>query len=254
MDKKKRTQIKIDTSVAVLFGADHCCCMCRNRNTRPTIHHIDGNPDNNKESNLVPLCPNHHDEVHTKTALTRNFSRKELQQYKREWEQTVKDMRAVFRNPPLAQIIRFDGGDTNTIFLAIEENLLRPFVDPLTFRLMGFHWGNVDIYPEEDFSNFKIDEPLQNIRDCELIQLRLKNGKRAVEVFVVWEGRRHHVPNPLTLAIIQGVDMDKIDWRRVKSVPLDEFNAIPKGNPALSAFNFLAPDIKDGKLTMNLNL
>lgn len=225
--------------------------MCRNRDTRPTIHHIDENPSNNKELNLIPLCPNHHSKVHTKTALTRNFSRKELLHYKTEWEQTVKAMRAAFRNPPQAQIIRFDGGDSDTIFLSIDGNLLRPFKDPLTFKLMDFHWGNVDVYPEEELQNFEMGEPLQTISNCDLVQLKLKNGTPAAEVFVVWESRRHHVPNPLTLAVIQGVELDKIDWSRVKSVALDEFNAIPKGRPVLSAFNFLLPDINDGKLTVD---
>lgn len=30
------------------------------------LHHIDGNPDNNKEENLQVLCPNHH-------AMTEHF-------------------------------------------------------------------------------------------------------------------------------------------------------------------------------------
>ncbi len=254
MVKKKRTPVKIDTAVSVLFKADHCCCMCRNRSSRPTIHHIDENPDNNKEENLMPLCPNHQDEVHAKTTMTRNYSKKELKLYKSEWEQDVKHMRTAFRKPSLAHIVRFDGGDTSTIFLSIEKNILRPFQDELTFRLMGFQWGNVDVYPEEDYKQFEIGEPLQKQRDCDEIQLRLRDGTPAAEVFIIWEGRRHHVPNPVTLAIIQQVDLDKIDWGRVKSICLDEFNAIPKGNPVLSAFDFVMPEVKDGKLTVNLNL
>ena len=41
------------------------CVICK-FNKIVAIHHIDGNHNNNDPTNLVPLCPNHHEMVHSK--------------------------------------------------------------------------------------------------------------------------------------------------------------------------------------------
>ena len=43
---------------AVLREFNHRCALCGA--DRPQVHHIDEDPSNTVESNLLPLCPNHH--------------------------------------------------------------------------------------------------------------------------------------------------------------------------------------------------
>ena len=61
------------------------CCICHRASPTPQINHIDGNPANNSEDNLIPLCPNHHSLVHTKFALTQNITPQQLKMYREKW-------------------------------------------------------------------------------------------------------------------------------------------------------------------------
>ena len=45
------------------------------------IHHIDGNSENNTESNLQVLCPNCHSLTSTYKGANRNFGRKDRRKY-----------------------------------------------------------------------------------------------------------------------------------------------------------------------------
>lgn len=44
---------------------EHKCAIC-GFDKIVAIHHIDENHDNNNPHNLIPLCPNHHEMVHSK--------------------------------------------------------------------------------------------------------------------------------------------------------------------------------------------
>lgn len=41
------------------------CCVCGEENI-VQVHHHDGDRNNNELSNLIPLCPTHHQYVHSK--------------------------------------------------------------------------------------------------------------------------------------------------------------------------------------------
>ena len=44
---------------------EQCCNIC-GFDKIISVHHIDGNHNNNDIQNLIPLCPNHHHMVHSK--------------------------------------------------------------------------------------------------------------------------------------------------------------------------------------------
>ena len=46
------------------------------------VHHIDENKKNNSQENLIPLCPNHHEMVHSKW-------RSEVQPFIDKWQEKV---------------------------------------------------------------------------------------------------------------------------------------------------------------------
>lgn len=43
----------------------HKCCVCGEEKI-VAVHHYDGNHNNNEPSNLVPLCPTHHQYIHSR--------------------------------------------------------------------------------------------------------------------------------------------------------------------------------------------
>jgi hypothetical protein len=226
----KRMSIPKDVEAEVLFKADHTCSVCHKSNKGIQVDHIDGNRNNNRESNLIVLCLHHHDKKSSKSPMSKGYSAKELKKYKENWEMIVRKRRKALYEPPKMRLIRFDGPDVNTVYLETEPGKLRAFQEPLTFELLGFNWGNVDIYPEEYKKNFLIETPLKKISESKKIRLRFSNGTLANEVYVVWEdGRKHHVPDPGTLKEIGGFkEIDDIDYRK--------FNAIPHGQPLENIF------------------
>lgn len=44
---------------------EHKCAIC-NFDKIVAVHHIDENHNNNDPKNLIPLCPNHHEMIHSK--------------------------------------------------------------------------------------------------------------------------------------------------------------------------------------------
>ena len=226
----KRIPLPTDTEAEVLFKARHTCSVCNNPNLGVQVDHIDGNRNNNKESNLIVLCLNHHDKKSLKSPMSKGYTQKELKKYKYEWEKLVKIQREALYSPAQLRLVRFDGPDVNTVYLETESNVLRGFQDTLTFELLGFNWGNVDIYPDDYKSKFTFENSLEKISDSRKIRLKFSNGTHANEIYIVWEdGRKHHVPDPETMREISG-------FSNIKEIDFLEFNAIPHGQPLVNIF------------------
>lgn len=225
-----RIPVPKNIEAEILFLADHTCSICRNPSTASQIAHIDGNPQNNKPENLMVLCPNDHAKVDSRSPIGKSYTAIELKKYKNDWEYVVKKRREAFTNPPLSRLIRFDGVDVNTVYLEVTTGQLRAFQDPLSFELLGFNWGNVDVYPDVDRNKFNILPPLGKLDESKKIRLQFSNGTLANEVYVIWEdGKKHHVPDPETLRQIGGFDS-------VEKLSYDTFNAIPHGQSLLDIF------------------
>ena len=130
----------------------------------------------------------------------------------------------------MSRLIRFDGPDVNTIYLEVEPGVIRGFQDALTFNLLGFNWGNVDVYPDHDKNKFKVEQALQKASQSKKVRLKFSNDSYAREIYIIWEdGKKHHVPDPETLNEIGG-------FEKVESLSYGEFNAIPHGQTLLSIF------------------
>lgn len=127
-------------------------------------------------------------------------------------------------------LLRFDGADISTIYLNIGKNTLQGFQDPQTFELLGFNWGEVDVYTENDRSHFNIINPLTKVSESKKIRLRYANGSEANEVFLIWDdGKKHHIPDPYTLEKIGGSAVETVDYNTFKSLPF--------GKPIRSMFD-----------------
>jgi tetratricopeptide (TPR) repeat protein len=95
MRRKDRESIPADVAAHVLFMADRTCCVCRTRGKPVQIHHIDGNPSNNQESNLAVLCFDCHTQTQVKGGFHRKLNSDQVILYRDDWIQMVAQQRAV---------------------------------------------------------------------------------------------------------------------------------------------------------------
>ncbi len=77
MQRKLRKPVPRDVRSRLLVYCGHECCICNARIGRNQIHHINKDPSDNREKNLIPLCPNCHSQANSGI-----FKRKELLMYK----------------------------------------------------------------------------------------------------------------------------------------------------------------------------
>lgn len=82
----ERPPIPEETRDRLLVSCIHSCCICGQQWVQ--IHHIDEDPTNNDENNLIPLCRNHAGMVHMKppaAAGVQSITPSQLQLYKENW-------------------------------------------------------------------------------------------------------------------------------------------------------------------------
>lgn len=103
--KKVRQVIPRALEATLLYKSAKACCVCRTPGLPIQIHHIDQNPSNNIEINLVVLCANCHDDAHTKRNLSKNLTPSRLLQFKKRWEADVlsRSSRAMLPSSNLSQ-------------------------------------------------------------------------------------------------------------------------------------------------------
>lgn len=72
------------------------CCVC-GWDLIVEVHHFDGNRDNNDPSNLIPMCPNHHQLWHSgKRELIRDV----VEEYHNSFSYTINDGSTPHLSPP----------------------------------------------------------------------------------------------------------------------------------------------------------
>lgn len=83
---QSRPSIPRENRDRLLVSCRHRCCICGRDWVQ--IHHIDGDPSNNNEDNLIPLCRNHAGMVHISappSAGVQNITPNQLRMYKEDW-------------------------------------------------------------------------------------------------------------------------------------------------------------------------
>lgn len=87
MVKSSRQAIPRNIERDVLFRNQSVCCVCQKPGIQ--IHHIDGNPSNNRPSNLCVLCLEHHSHASSTSTMVKGLSASLLRRYKKAWETRV---------------------------------------------------------------------------------------------------------------------------------------------------------------------
>jgi hypothetical protein len=116
-----------------------------NRNDPIEIHHLDENPENNDEDNLMPLCKNcHHGRVHVKASTSRKYSIDELKCIRNDWYSRIEekrnedaissanDLRAVEDEQRLSQSLQFYAYfDDSEVNFGKKSHITFPFRTPI---------------------------------------------------------------------------------------------------------------------------
>lgn len=89
---KIRKSVPRELENVVLYKSARTCCVCRIPRAPVEIHHIDQDPSNNVENNLVAICRNCHDEAHTSHSMSKNLTKSRLIDAKERWEVEVKSL------------------------------------------------------------------------------------------------------------------------------------------------------------------
>jgi len=97
-DKSRRKPIQSEVIQQLVEECYWSCCCCQNldRSGGVVIHHIKhySNDGGNEYDNLILLCPNHHEDAHSKSTLTQpQYPPEVLVQYKNDWVKTIKEWR-----------------------------------------------------------------------------------------------------------------------------------------------------------------
>lgn len=87
----RRVAVPPSAQAEVEWESNRRCCVCRRRGTQ--LHHVDGNPANNRFTNLCLLCLNCHDEATRTGGLTRKLTPATIRRFRTAWYVTVRDMR-----------------------------------------------------------------------------------------------------------------------------------------------------------------
>src|ERR1700742_441419 len=91
--KKIRREIPDKISSTLLFLNRHRCCICREPRKPVQIHHVDENPSNNDMRNLAVLCVECHSIVSGNQGFGKNYSKKEILLFKKNWEEQCEGWR-----------------------------------------------------------------------------------------------------------------------------------------------------------------
>lgn len=118
----------------VLAEFNHRCSICGQ--DKPHIHHIDGDPSNNSEENLIPLCPNHH--LIDQHAPTQKTDQRKLRLFRQFKDPTIltPQFEALFRRLLFLLELEESSFDVNVALEAAGE--LQSFVSALE---MGSFYG-----------------------------------------------------------------------------------------------------------------
>lgn len=120
-----RKSVPNETETAVLLRSRRRCCVCYGLNRDTTIKpgqiaHLDGDPSNNDEDNLVFLCFEHHDQYDSRTSQSKGLTEAEVRHFRAELYKVmelhqVEDTGAVEKYPSVDFDFRAEGVTAETL-------------------------------------------------------------------------------------------------------------------------------------------
>lgn len=186
MSTSPRKKLPLANVAKLLVETRRRCCLCYFLNDdqsvkRVQIAHIDGKRNNDDESNLVPLCLDHHDEYDSITSQSKGISKEELTIYKAKLIAEYARQETMPATKHATLEVRFMPDMSTNLFYAY--GMLFSAISHLIFKLdpisinFGSNWDEYD--PEAH----DIVGRLQSNPDCKSTQII------CYEVFCKWFDR-----------------------------------------------------------------
>lgn len=84
----RRNPIPNRLRAELLIANQHACCICGKSNIQ--IHHLNGDPADNRRDNLAVLCIEHHAQATAPSGMTAKLTPSHIVTYKQIWEKTCR--------------------------------------------------------------------------------------------------------------------------------------------------------------------
>jgi hypothetical protein len=86
----RRHKVPSRTETEIMWRSDRLCAICHLPGKAVQIHHINGDPNDNREENLCLLCLEHHNEASSASHIAKGLSPPLVRKYKEDWERSVR--------------------------------------------------------------------------------------------------------------------------------------------------------------------
>jgi hypothetical protein len=205
---KKRSNVPPKIADAVLVANNHTCCICTEPRKHVVFHHIDSDPSNHDPANLAVVCHDCHSRVTGDEGLGRQYSPREVTQYKQRWEQRCAQLaKATEEEDPVEpahtvyEITRIRAGEHGIYDFEMSTE------DDLVVSVSADHYIDISICTSADYKRWLKTNDLReyagasDVRECELsftaprdgiyYLLLINKNKKEVEVEVdaaMWDG------------------------------------------------------------------
>jgi hypothetical protein len=124
---------------------------------------------------------------------------------------------------PRGLLIRQDGHPEVYLY---RNGGLQHIPDPDTLHFLGYTFNDVSVISQQEFHQYSIRPPLDNIRTCMLVR-----ANNRPEVYAIIGGERRHVPNLNTLYAIQLLRQQAGNTQNIEVLPEDQVAQWPIGDP-----------------------
>lgn len=107
-----------------------------------------------------------------------------------------------------------------------KDGALRHIPDPPTLQLLGYSFSDVNDISSDEFSKYIQKPALESISSGRLVR-----ANNQYEVYIILDGEKRHVPDPLTLLAIQQYKSKEGQNNKVEILSEDDVSKWPTGKP-----------------------
>lgn len=130
-------------------------------------------------------------------------------------------------NDPLGLLIRQDGHPEVYLY---RDGALHHIPDLSTLQLLGYSFNDVSVISPQEFRQYSIRPPLESVTTARLVRANNRS-----EVYIIIGGERRHVPDPITLGLIQILRSQAGNTRPIEVLPEGQVEQWPIGNPLVTS-------------------
>ncbi len=173
----------------ILIANRHACCICGEQGVQ--IHHINGDPSDNKPDNLAVLCLSHHDKATSPPGLSASLKQEHIRKYKASWERQCA-VRAEKLANGRASFFMVDYKNAERIRQLYSQ--LSEFERMRAYRILGERFREEAVFRKEQGFEVSLEPNTEWNPTTERLLEEMKSGKVQPDFFKGIEG---HPYDPL---------------------------------------------------------